>query len=197
MRKRIAWIALIGGVFFAACNALQETRKELKVLGKVEEQFQFVNQDSQFVTNETVANKYYVTDFFFTTCPTICPKMKSQMVLLHDAFKDRDDFVLLSHSIDTRHDSVAVLREFADRLGVSSEKWHFVTGERDDIFNMAKHYMVSAMEDSSAAGGYIHSGAFILIDNKGQIRGYYDGTKPEETQELIADLNQLFDEEQP
>ncbi len=186
------WFFMLMGTW--ACIGGETTPKELKVYGKIERPFQFVNQDSQYVSNADLADKIYVTDFFFTTCPTICPKMKSQMVLLHDAFKDRDDFLLFSHSIDTRHDSVAVLREFAGRLGVSSANWQFVTGERDEIYEMAKHYMVSAMEDSLAAGGYIHSGAFILVDKQQQIRGYYDGTNPEEVQSLMADLKALFDE---
>lgn len=192
MKNQLLYILFVLGVT-AACTQKEE-KPELKVYGKIDESFQFVNQDSQFVNNASFENKIYVTDFFFTSCPTICPKMKSQMILLHDEFKERDDFLLLSHTIDTRHDSVAVLREYAERLGVESENWHFVTGVRDEIYEIAKKYMVSAGEDESAPGGYIHSGAFILIDKQNQIRGYYDGTVAEETQELITDIKRLLDE---
>ncbi len=181
-------------LFIAVACSSEAEQEELKVYGKIDKTFQFVNQDSSSVSNSDFENKIYVTDFFFTSCPTICPKMKSQMILLYDEFKTQDDFMLLSHTIDTRHDSVAVLQEFAERLGVSSAKWQFVTGVKDEIYDMAKHYMVSAGEDESAPGGYIHSGAFILIDKNQQIRGYYDGTKAEETQELIADIKRLLNE---
>lgn len=187
--------SIVALLFIVSACSQQHEEHELKVYGKISQNFQFVNQDSQYVNNETFKDKIYVTDFFFTSCPTICPKMKSQMIVLYDEFKDRNDFLLLSHTIDTRHDSVAVLREYSERLGVTSENWHFVTGVKDEIYDMAKHYMVSAGEDEGAPGGYIHSGAFILIDKKQQIRGYYDGTVPEETQELIADIKQLLNEE--
>ncbi len=99
--------------------------------------FSFVNQDSQQVTSQTLASKIYVTDFFFTTCPTICPKMKSQLLRVYEKFKNNDQVVLLSHTIDPKHDSVAVLRDYAARLGVSSKKWQFVTGPKDSIYTIA------------------------------------------------------------
>ena len=154
--------------------------------------FAFVDQDSQAVTQATFAGKVYVADFFFTTCPSICPKMSQQMVRLHDAFLDRPEIVLLSHSIDPGHDTVAVLREYAQALGVKSHKWHLVTGDEEAIYDMAGAYMVSAMRDEKAPGGYIHSGAFILVDRDRRIRGYYDGTKPEEVDQLMTDIERLL-----
>ena len=154
--------------------------------------FSFVNQDSQRVTSQTLAGKIYVTDFFFTTCPTICPKMKSQMLRVYEKFKNNDQVVLLSHTIDPQHDSIAVLRDYAARLGVSSKKWHFVTGPKDSIYTIAAQYMVSAAEDEKEPGGFVHSGAFILVDGNRHVRGIYDGTSPEQVDQLMKDIPLLF-----
>ncbi|MDX5420171.1 MAG: SCO family protein [Hymenobacteraceae bacterium] len=154
--------------------------------------FAFINQDSQVVTSLTVQDKVYVTDFFFTTCPTICPKMKSQMLRVYEAFKDEPQLVLLSHTIDPKHDTVAVLRDYADRLQVSSNKWHFVTGEKDSIYSIAMQYMVTALEDEKEPGGFVHSGAFVLVDQNRHVRGIYDGTDPAQVDKLIQDIPALL-----
>jgi protein SCO1 len=154
--------------------------------------FAFINQDSQVVTSLTMQDKVYVTDFFFTTCPTICPKMKSQMLRVYEAFKDEPRLVLLSHTIDPKHDTVAVLRDYANRLDVSSNKWHFVTGERDSIYDIAMKYMVTALEDEEEPGGFVHSGAFVLVDQNRHVRGIYDGTDPAQVDRLIRDIPTLL-----
>jgi protein SCO1 len=154
--------------------------------------FAFINQDSQVVTSLTVQDKVYVTDFFFTTCPTICPKMKSEMLRVYEAFKDEPRLMLLSHTIDPKHDTVAVLRDYADRLEVSSNKWHFVTGERDSIYSIAMQYMVTALEDEDEPGGFVHSGAFVLVDQNRHVRGIYDGTDPAQVDRLIRDIPALL-----
>lgn len=157
--------------------------------------FQFVDQDSTLITPQTFNGKIYVTDFFFTSCPTICPIMKKQMLRVYEAFENNDQVALLSHTIDPEYDTVALLREFASRLGVKSNKWHFVTGEKDAIYETAqKSYMVTADQDNNAPGGFIHSGAFILVDKGGHIRGIYDGTKPEEVDNMMKDMQRLLQE---
>ena len=156
--------------------------------------FAFINQDSQQVTNQTFAGKVYVTDFFFTTCPSICPKMKSQLLRVYEKFKDNPRVMLLSHTIDPRHDTVAVLRDYAQRLQVSSQKWHFVTGEKDAIYGMAMHYLVSAMEDGDQPGGFIHSGHFVLVDANRRIRGIYEGTEAGSVDQLMLDIPVLLKE---
>jgi protein SCO1/2 len=154
--------------------------------------FQFVDQDSALITNETFRNKIYVADFFFTTCRTICPIMKTQMLRVYEATKGDDDVLILSHTIDPEYDTVALLHDFADRLGVESRKWHFVTGVKDSIYKIAQtSYFATAMEDKSEPDGFIHSGAFLLIDKQQRIRGKYDGTKEEEVNRLIVDLARL------
>jgi len=157
--------------------------------------FRFVDQDSAFVTPATFNGKIYVADFFFTTCPTICPIMKTQMLRVYDAFRDNDQVLLLSHSIDPEYDTVAVLRDFARKLGVESSKWHFVTGKKEEIYEVGqKNYMVTARDDPNEPGGYLHSGAFLLIDKEKRIRGIYDGTKKEDVDELIRDIPVLLRE---
>lgn len=154
--------------------------------------FQFVDQDSARVTQETVQGKIYVADFFFTSCRTICPIMKTQMLRVYDVTKSMDDVLILSHTIDPEYDTVALLRDFAARLGVESHKWHFVTGVKDSIYKIAQtSYFATAMEDKSEPDGFIHSGAFLLIDRLGRIRGKYDGTKELDVNKLIADIKRL------
>jgi protein SCO1 len=157
--------------------------------------FRFVDQDSAWVTNETYADKIYVADFFFTSCPTICPIMKTQMIRIYEAFEDNSEVGLLSYSIDPEHDTVAVLHDFAERLGVKSDRWHFVTGDKDAIYDLGEtSYMVVAGEDPGAPGGYIHSGAFLLVDKDRRIRGVYDGTVEEAVDELMEDMKTLLKE---
>lgn len=157
--------------------------------------FKFVNQDSIWVSNETFSNKIYVADFFFTSCPTICPTMKKQMLRVYDKYKVVDQVNILSHTIDPLHDSVHVLKDYSERLGVASDKWHFVTGDEDVIYDLGEtSYMVTAGEDESAPGGYIHSGAFLLVDMDRRIRGVYDGTIPEQVDVLINDIDKLLKE---
>ena len=158
--------------------------------------FSFVDQDSALVTNETYDGKIYIADFFFTTCPSICPIMHTQMLRVYEQFKDEDRLGMLSYSIDPSHDSVSVLKDYADRLGVEDvAKWHFVTGDKDKIYDLGQNgYMVAAREDPNAPGGQVHSGALILVDKERHIRGFYDGTKPEKVDQLLLDIPKLLKE---
>jgi protein SCO1/2 len=158
--------------------------------------FQFVDQDSAIITNADFHGKIYVADFFFTSCRTICPIMKTQMLRVYEATVDMPDVLLLSHSIDPEWDTVALLHDFAQRLGVESRRWHFVTGVKDSIYKIAQtSYYATAMEDRTEPDGFIHSGAFLLIDRKGRIRGKYDGTKEDDVNRLIGDIKRLHRED--
>ena len=199
-------LLLLGGWLFTACSSPIE--KKLPVFGERDiviheidgkkvvdtlyhsiSDFSFVDQDSALVTQETFKNKIYVTDFFFTSCRTICPIMKTQMLRVYDTLKNNPDVLILSHTIDPEFDTVALLHDFAQRLGVSSDKWHFVTGVKDSIYNLAQRsYFATAMEDKSEPDGFIHSGAFLLIDKERRIRGKYDGTNENQVNQLIADI---------
>lgn len=192
---------LIISVLFSACN--QPAEKPLPVYGEREvingdtiyhtiAPFQFVNQDSALVNNDTFRGKIYISDFFFTSCRTICPIMKTQMLRVYDSLKNDADVLILSHTIDPEYDTVALLHDFAERLGVSSNKWHFVTGAQDSIYKIAQtSYFATAMEDGSEPDGFIHSGAFLLIDKQQRIRGNYDGTVEESVNQLIRDVRKL------
>jgi protein SCO1 len=154
--------------------------------------FRFVDQDSNEVTNDTYKGKIYVADFFFTSCRTICPIMKTQMLRVYDSIQNDPDVLLLSHTIDPEYDTVGLLHDYAERLGVKSDKWHFVTGNKDDIYKLAQtSYFSTALEDKSEADGFIHSGAFLLIDKDRHIRGKYDGTKEDDVNRLLADIQRL------
>jgi len=160
--------------------------------------FAFVDQDSAVVTNDTFRGKVYVADFFFTSCRTICPIMKTQMLRVYEATRDMPDVQIISHTIDPEYDTVALLRDFSKRLGVESGRWHFVTGVKDSIYKIAQtSYFATALEDKSEPDGFIHSGAFLLIDRQGRIRGKYDGTKEEEVNRLIVDIKKLRREGNP
>ncbi|MCF0060675.1 SCO family protein [Dyadobacter chenwenxiniae] len=157
--------------------------------------FTFVNQEGDTVSEKIVEGKIYVADFFFTTCPTICPVMKRQMVKVYNQYKGNPDVMILSHSIDPDHDTPQVLKKFATDLGISGDQWQFLTGEKEKIYEIGqKKYLSTAKEDKTADGGYIHSGAFILVDKEKHIRGMYDGTTEEGTQKLIADIKTLLEE---
>lgn len=154
--------------------------------------FTFINQYGQPVTQQDFAGKIYVADFFFTTCPTICPVMKKNMLQVYKAYQDTPDVRILSHSIDPEHDTPTVLKEYADDIGIKGSFWQFVTGDRDKIYEIGEqHYLVTTKKDSTAPGGYIHSGAFLLIDKEKHIRGMYDGTTEEGTKKLIDDVQTL------
>ncbi len=177
--------------------------KPLPILGQIEvvdgdtirhkvPDFRFMDQDSQWVTNETFKDQIYVSDFFFTSCPSICPKVKKQMLRMYDVYKDDGRIAFLSHSIDTRRDSVPRLKLYADNLGVQSKTWHFVTGDKEMIFNIADDYFVAAMEDSGAPGGFDHSGRLILVDKDRHIRAFCGGTIEEEVNALMLDIDRLL-----
>ena len=157
--------------------------------------FRFLNQDSVFVSEKDVEGKVYVADFFFTTCPTICPKMKTQMLRIYERYKDRDVVRILSHSIDPDFDTPNVLKDYATRLQVKAPKWNLLTGDKAAIYMLGqKSYMVSAQEDPNEAGGFVHSGAFILVDKNRHVRGIYDGTVEAEVNHLLEDMEILLKE---
>jgi protein SCO1/2 len=190
------------------CLASCVREKKLPVLGEKDfdgrdtvyhtiPEFTFINQDSAVVSNETFKNKIYVADFFFTTCPSICPIMKTQMKRVYDEFLNDDEVMMLSHTIDPEHDTVALLKDYSERLGASGNKWHFVTGEMEQIYRIAqKGYFVTTAVDNTVPGGFLHSGAFLLIDKQRRIRGQYDGTKEDQVDRLIDDIKRLKEEDE-
>ena len=158
--------------------------------------FSFINQEGDTVTNASVDGKVYVADFFFTTCPTICPIMKKEMLRVYEKFGDNQDFKILSHSIDPTHDTQEVLNDYAQKLGIeNAETWSFLTGDQEKIYEIGQtSYLTTAMADQQEPGGFLHSGAFLLVDQQGHIRGVYDGTKSDQVDRLLADIPKLLSE---
>ena len=156
--------------------------------------FAFVNQVGDTIRKEDMAGKIYVADFFFTTCSTICPVMKKEMLRVYEQFKGDPNFRILSHSIDPSHDTQAVLKDYAEKLGVpDAATWNFLTGDQEKIFEIGQtSYLTTTMADDMEPGGFLHSGAFLLVDQQGRIRGVYDGTKTDQVDRLLADIPKLL-----
>lgn len=138
--------------------------------------------------------KIIVADFFFTSCPSICPKMMKEMLRVQEKYVEDDDVQILSFSIDPERDSVPRLKAYANKLGIESYKWHLLTGNKDSIYSLAENFLVSAEEDPDAPGGHIHSGNFILVDKQKRIRGYYDGTDEKSVDKLLEETDLLLRE---
>lgn len=189
--------------FFISCNQKKEklpflgnpiTKNNDTIYPQIKE-FSFINQDSNIVSNKTFENKIYVADFIFLSCPTICPKMHTELNKVYSIYKNNPNVLFLSHTIDPEHDTPKKLKDYADLNNIDTKKWVFATGNRDSIYNIAtKSYYATAYKDSKEPGGYVHSGGFLLIDKKRYIRGVYDGTNPEETKRLIKDIRILLNE---
>ena len=157
--------------------------------------FSFINQDSVTITNKDFDGKIYVVDFFFTHCPTICPKVTANMLRIYERFKDSSEVSLLSHSIDTKHDTVGRLHEYAEKLGVKAPKWHFITGNQDSIYGIAdKYYLVIPSVDSTIEGGFNHDGRLVLVDKQKRVRSFCDGTDAEDVNRFMKDIEKLLKE---
>lgn len=153
-------------------------------------QFKFVNQYGDSITNKSLDGNIYVADFFFTTCPSICPVMHRNMLQVYNEFKNTGDFKIISQSIDPKHDSVPILKKYADKLGVTGKTWWFLQGKKEDTYQLAASYLVSKPQED-AKENYIHDGLFILVDKQKRVRGSYDGTDPKQISQMIADIKTL------
>ena len=206
------FLLLMTGLTFHACK--NKSADKLPILGNREtverlengktitdtiyqtiQPFSYLNQDSLLVTEKDFNGKIYVADFFFTSCNTICPVMHENMLRVYNKFKGNSGVKILSHSIDSKYDLPSRLKKYADKLGVEGTQWEFVHGSADSIYNVsAKNYLVAAYEDKSSPQGFVHQGWFILVDQDKQMRGAYDGTKKDQVEKLIEDMQTLLDE---
>lgn len=154
--------------------------------------FSLTNQDGEVISGKTVTGKIYVANFFFATCQSICPEMSGNLSAVQQEFMNDDSLLILSHSVNPLHDTVAVLKNYAATYGAKSGKWHLLTGNKKMIYDLAKtSYLVNALEDDGTPEGFLHSELLLLIDGKGRIRGMYDGTDKAAIQELIAAIHLL------
>jgi protein SCO1/2 len=158
--------------------------------------FKLLNQDSTYITQDAFKGKVYVADFFFTSCSTICPTMHRFMKEIFDQYQSNPNVMFLSHTIDFKYDKPSVLKKYAKKLGVDGAKWQFVYGTKEEVYHLAAHdYLVAVEEDSTARDGYIHQGWLVLIDKQKRIRGAYDGTKADQVEQLKKDIGILLEEE--
>lgn len=153
--------------------------------------FSLTNQNGKTITQNTYKDKIYIADFFFTTCQTICPIMTDHMLEIQEKLKDDDDVLLLSHTVTPEIDSVAQLKKYALEKGVNDAKWNLVTGEKKQIYDLARKSYLAAKDVPYEEYDLIHTENFVLVDKKRRIRGFYDGTDPEAIQNLLQDLRTL------
>jgi len=171
-------------------ESLQGTSKNHKV-----GEFSLTDQDGKTVTPTDFEGKIYVTDFFFVTCPTICPKMTDQMLRVYEEFNENSDILLLSHTVMPEEDSVPVLKEYANKFNISSEKWKLVTGDKKHIYGLArKTYFAAVTEGDGGVDDFIHTENFVLVDKEKRLRGFYDGTSKKDVDRLIKDIYTLLAE---
>jgi len=208
--NKIAYLLIATFSFFACNNSEKELTNDHKLLlpvfgdkksagiGSMDTiyhsigNFKLINQEKDTVSQQTIENKIYVADFFFATCQSICPQMSTGLIRVQDAFKNDSDFLILSHTVNPEHDTSEVLFAYAGKYGAIKNKWHFLTGNKQTIYVLAKNdYLVNAFEDDGSPEGFLHSELFLLIDKQKRIRGMYDGTDSIAVNKLIEDVKLL------
>jgi protein SCO1/2 len=207
-------IQILSFVFFICCNSCnfneQGKREEMKPLPYYGEfdvsgndtvyhpipKFSMLNQDSVYISDDQFKGKIVVADFFFTSCPSICPVISAQMARLQDLIKKENldsQVKMLSHTVDPLHDGPAVLKNYGTKIGADFSIWTFVTADPDYMYWQAqKGYQLTAFPSDTAQGGFFHTDKVVLLDQEMKIRGYYDGTSTKSMDELFIDLHQLI-----
>ncbi len=156
--------------------------------------FDLVDQEGRSVNKSSLQSHIYVVDDFFTSCPTICPKVKQQELRLAEQFSDEDRLKFLSISIDYIRDSVPRLKDYAEKLEIDSDQWHLCTGDQDHIYDIVEGFFLIAIDSTDAPGGFDHSGALILVDSDHHIRAVGDGTDPESVDQFKLKIDRLLKE---
>lgn len=173
-------------------SSLQHVKKFHKISN-----FNLINQNGNNISQEFYHNKIYVADFFFTTCPSICPIMTNNMLKVQEKIKNDPNVLIVSFSVDPKTDSVAQLKKYAKEKGVDDLKWNLLTGDKKQIYDLArKSFFVAEIDKDSDSNDIIHTENFVLVDPDKRIRGFYDGTNLDEIKNLISDLSLLKGEYQ-
>ena len=178
-------------------SSLVDSSIQRKGYGHKIQPFRFTNQNGEFITNRDLDNSVYVVEYFFTTCSTICPKMNTQMQWLQKKFKGVKNFKILSFTVQPEKDSVPVLKQYAEEYGAVAGQWHFLTGDKKKLYNLARksYFLLKPAEAQNlgdATSDFIHTNNFVLIDKDQRIRGYYDGTSSKEVDKLARDIRKLL-----
>ncbi|WP_159800996.1 SCO family protein [Flavobacterium sp. MK4S-17] len=200
----ISFIVLLFGIWAVPKIVAKFQKSDLVEIGPVPS-FELTDQNGKKISDKDYLGKVYVVEFFFTTCPTICPKMNQNMLLLQKEFYGNPEFGIASITINPEYDTPQVLKEHAELLGVKHYNWHFLTGDKDYIYSLAqKGFNLYAGENKNVAGGFEHSGLFALIDKEGKIRCrkdkfgnpilYYDGLEDSGVQAIKEDIKKLLEE---
>jgi protein SCO1/2 len=200
MHKKVKLISVIitavclAGIVFLSIRLF---KTELPVLGDREHQlesFQFLNQDSVVITEKDREGKVAVIEFFFSTCPGICPIMNKNLQPVYETFKDRKDFIILSHTVNPAYDSVAVLKAYSKKIGAYTPVWQLLTGDKKAIYDAARYdYMMNVVDPATdIEDDFIHTEQVALIDQQGKIRGYFDATDEESMKLLIRSIKSLL-----
>lgn len=156
-------------------------------------EFSFVNQDGKSIGRKDMEGKITIVDFFFTSCPSICPVMSTEMERVQDMFRDEPNVQIMSISIDPEYDTPEILKEYADEHGANSSKWHFLSGPKQETYQLARcGFVLPTIDGQGVADDFIHSDKFILIDEQGRIRGYYSGTNREDVDLLMLETKVLL-----
>lgn len=198
----ISLVVLIFGIWAVPKIVDRFTKPDLATIGKVPA-FSFTDQNGKTITNDEYSGKVYLVEFFFTTCPSICPIMNENMVKIQNKFLGNPNVGMASFSIDPQHDTPEVLKEYAMEKGITKPQWHLLTGDKNKIFELANTgFNLYVGESSEAEGGFEHSGFFALIDQEGNIRSrkdesgnaiiYYDGLQDRDLRMLEEDMNKLL-----
>ena len=155
----------------------------------------YIDQLRRPFGSDSLRGKVYVAEFFFTSCPTICPKVKGQMLRLEEEFADESDFRLVSFTVDPKRDTPEKMKAYAEKLGTKDmDRWRYIHGDKFEIYDLDADYLSIAEENSDAPGGFDHSGYIVLVDRKGFVRSYASGLKPEEVDFLMKDIQLLLDD---
>lgn len=200
----ISFIVLIFGIWAVPKIISKFQKSDLVEIGPVPE-FKLIDQNNKSISDKDYLGKVYVVEFFFSTCPTICPKMNESMLQLQNEFYGNPNFGIASITIDPSKDTPQVLKEHADLLGVKHYNWHFLTGDKEYIYSLAnKGFNLYAGENNKVAGGFEHSGLFALVDKDGKIRCrkdaqgnpilYYDGLDAAVVEAIKEDIKKLLEE---
>lgn len=191
------FVVLITGFYVAMTKLIPDFAKSrFEPIGRVLP-FSFTNQDGKTITEKNVEGKVFVAAYFFTTCKSICPRMNGNMKKVYEKFKNEKDFLILSHTCDPETDSASRLKSYADSLGVETSKWIFLTGRKDSLYKQARYsYKIDDPNNNlkSIEEDFLHSQFFALVDKKGRVKKIYDGLKPSEVEEMMADIKLLLKE---
>ena len=192
--SRVEYLPYYNEESFTA-NWLTPGTKEEKEFHKIPD-FSLTNQLGENITQKTFENKIYITDFFFTTCPGICPQMTGNMFKIQEEFKNDNEILLLSHSVMPKTDSIPLLKKYAKYNGVIDDKWHLVTGDKNEIYSLGRdHYFVeNDLGEEKSIDDFLHTENFLLIDKEKHIRGIYNGLNRASIAQLIIDIKALKNE---